>query len=252
MIVYTILKRFEHHGIVEGQKSIGRPRKLSERSIRVVTRALAIDCRQILADITNRSGFDGSTSIVRKALHDVGFYNQVAQKKPFLSDAHRCRRLEFAIQHRKWTCEEWKKIIWTDESTFEVGKNSRQITMWRKSDERFKLNCLTATFKLGRTSVMIWEAFTATHKLPLIVMPLGRRTDVDFVQIVYNGVLGLFLDAQENDCRIVLMEDGTPVHRSKVPASWRKNRKIEKIVWPPNSPNLNPIENLWKMLKGAM
>ena len=75
MTVYTVFKRFERHGIVEGQKSVGRPRKLSKRSIRIVTRALAIDRRQILADITNCSVFDGSTSIVRKALHDVGFYN---------------------------------------------------------------------------------------------------------------------------------------------------------------------------------
>jgi predicted transcriptional regulator len=123
MTIYTILKRFERCGIVEGQKSIGRPWKLSECSIRVVTHTLVTNHKQTLVDITNRSGFDVSTSIVRKALHEVGFYNLVAQKKPFLSDAHRRRRLEFATQHRKWTCEEWKKIIWIEESTFEVGKN---------------------------------------------------------------------------------------------------------------------------------
>ena len=118
--------------------------------------------------------------------------------------------------------------------------------MWRKSDERFKLDCLTPTFKLGRTSVMISGAFTATHKLLFIVMPPSRRTTVDFVQIVYNRVLGLFLDPQENNCRLVLMEDGAPIHRSKVLASWRKSCKIEKIVRPPNSPNLNPLKTFGK------
>ena len=73
--VYIVLKRFERHGTLEGQKSTGRPRKLSECSIRVVTHALATNCRQTLEDITNRSGFDVSTSTIRTALHNVGFHN---------------------------------------------------------------------------------------------------------------------------------------------------------------------------------
>ena len=49
---------------------------------------------------------------------------------------------------------------------------------------------------MGRTSIMVWGTFTATHKLPLIAMPPDRQTAIDFVEIVYDGVLGPFLDAQ--------------------------------------------------------
>jgi hypothetical protein len=83
-------------------------------------------------DITNRSGVNVSASTVRKALHDVGFYKCTAQKKPFLSDTHRTKRLEFARKHRKWTIEDWKSVIWIDESTFEVGKFSCQILVWQR------------------------------------------------------------------------------------------------------------------------
>ena len=124
--------------------------------------------------------------------------------------------------------------------------------MWRKSDECYNLDCLTPTFKLGRTSIMVWGAFTATHKLPLIVMPPGRQTAIDFVKIVYDGVLGPFLDAQWDTRRLVLMEDDAPVHRSKAPSTWRANHNIEKLVWPTNSPDLNPTENVWKMLKDCV
>ena len=111
-----------------------------------------------------------------------------------MTDAHKRKRFEFAFAHQKWTSKEWEKVIWTDESTFEVLKTLQQITVWQKSNECYNLDCLTSTFKSRRTSIMVWGAFTATHKLPLIAMPPGRQTTIDFVEIVYDGVLGPFFD----------------------------------------------------------
>jgi hypothetical protein len=181
------------------------------------------DKKKTLVDITNRSGVNVSVSIVRKALHDVGIYNRIIQKKS-LFDTHRGRRLEFAREHQNWTIEDWKKVIWIDESTFEVGKFSRQILVWQKSDERNKLDCLTPTFKSGRTSIMIWGGFTITHKFSLIHVPPNRHIAVDNVEIVYDGVLGSFLEEQEGVCKVVLMEDSTLVHRDKVAKDWREPR----------------------------
>ena len=49
--VYTVIKRFESRGTVEGPKSTGRPQKLSEHSCRIVTCALLTNRRQILTDL---------------------------------------------------------------------------------------------------------------------------------------------------------------------------------------------------------
>ena len=134
-----------------------------------------------------------------------------------------------AFEHQKWTSEEWEKVIWTYESTFEVKKTSQQITVWRKIDERYNVEFLSPTFKSGHTSIMVWSAFTATPKLPLIAMLPCRRTAIDFVEIAYDGVLGPFLDAQGDARRLVLMEDGAPVHRNKALTTWRENHNIEKL-----------------------
>ena len=67
--------------------------------------------------------------------------------------------------------------------------------------------------------------------------------------MVYEGELFHFMVKVPNP---VLMEDGAPVHRSKICEEWRQQRLFEKLNWPANSPDLNPIENLWMILKDAI
>lgn len=76
-----------------------------------------------------------------------------------------------------------------------------------------------------------------------------RRTTKDFLETVYEGKLLQFMAMVFGS---MLTEDGAPIHRSKLPKDWRELRLIPKFESPPNSPDLNPIENIWVVLKDVV
>ncbi|MBW0582730.1 hypothetical protein O181_122445 [Austropuccinia psidii MF-1] len=48
---------------------------------------------------------------------------------------------------------------------------------------------------------------------------------------------------------LTLMEDGAPIHTALASQQWRQDHHIQIFAWPPNSSDLNPIENLWFKMK---
>jgi len=45
------------------------------------------------------------------------------------------------------------------------------------------------------------------------------------------------------------MGDGATMHHSKESSDWRQVHGKRMLSWPTNSPNLNPIKKLWKIIK---
>jgi hypothetical protein len=45
------------------------------------------------------------------------------------------------------------------------------------------------------------------------------------------------------------MEDNAPAHKSSYTIAERLKETIPKVVWPANSPDFNPIERIWTLMK---
>ena len=54
-----------------------------------------------------------------------------------------------------------------------------------------------------------------------------------------------------DDCS-VFMHDGIPCHEAKSVKSFLREKNVDILDWPGNSPDLNPIENLWHVMKNKV
>ena len=155
-----VLKRYRNFGTVVTCKIIRRHCKVMERGRRELGRILTQNRRIPLASIIEKMTKKVCACTLMKEIKRIGFHSLVATKKPFLSNKHKVDKLAFARKYQAWQLSDWMNVIWTDEASFEIGKNSRQLKVWRRSYKRYSWDCLAPTFKSGRTSVMIWGAFT--------------------------------------------------------------------------------------------
>jgi transposase len=236
--VDLILKKKSDTSTVETKKQSGRPRKTTDRDLRQIKSALETNCKAKLSKISEIVPTQVTTRTLQKRIHELGFNNRVEVEKPNINNVQKEKQIKFAQEHLNWTIADWKRVIWTDESSFEIGKNSQVVCVWRTKEQKYDLDCLEPTFKSGRTSTMVWGAFFGTTKAPLVFIPPKSRKAADFIKEVYKPGLVPFL--QEHDPnhsrRLVLMEDGAPAH---IPSSRRLSSPNQKSIRSPTG-HLNP------------
>ncbi|XP_075163221.1 uncharacterized protein LOC142235852 [Haematobia irritans] len=85
------------------------------------------------------------------------------KNKPALSEKNQKARMKFAREHNNWTTDDWKGVIWSDESKFNRFQSEGKQYCCRRPGDTIQRHHV----KHGGGSIMVWGCFTWWHIGPL-------------------------------------------------------------------------------------
>ncbi|PQM43535.1 hypothetical protein VC83_09662 [Pseudogymnoascus destructans] len=110
-------------------------------------------------------GIDISATTTWRVLRTAGFRKTKPTRKPGLTKKMRAERLKWCLDHQHWTLEDWKNVIWSDETSVVLNHRRGGYRIWRKADEAFLRSCIRERWK-GYSEFMFWGCFTYNKKGP--------------------------------------------------------------------------------------
>jgi DDE superfamily endonuclease/Transposase len=186
-----------------------------------------------------------SVRTVRRRLDEAGLFGRVARFSWSLAQEHIDKRLEFATEYADWDGNDWSSVLFTDEACVWLSHQS-QIWVQRPEDTAF-LDEYMVHRPNSHEKISIWAGFSAlgVTRIHIITGNLNSEKLVDILSVeVIQYAHRIWGSGAWS-----LLQDNSPIHTSKGVTDWLDAKNVHRFDFPPYSPDLNPMENLWAWLK---
>ena len=131
--VNDILKRLRETHSLTPKEPTGRPPLLNspaQQELKAFVKENGENrrlCSKKLATVwTARTNKPISAITIRRNLKKVGITAHIPRKKPAMTEAHCQARLEWAHAHENWGARRWRRVLFSDESTFTQFQQGHQ------------------------------------------------------------------------------------------------------------------------------
>ena len=252
-ICTQIYKRAKETGTPSNRKRTGRPVTFTnadkQELIAFVTRdrrTRRLSWEEIVAEM----GYACSPQTVMRVMESMGYHKRMARKEPNMCPSNRALRVQWAREHLSWTHEEWKRVLWTDQTPLSTAGFGHRPSgcRWviRKPGEEDHPDCVDdAPDRLeGQPSRIVWAAFCESIKSEPVYIPKAATRKLDaatYVEAVMEPhLVPLWHRCCEEYGWVKVVEGGAPG------TTYSRLNEVDVLDLPAQSPDLNLAGALWK------
>lgn len=249
--VQGIIARFVRENRVADKGRVAPNKIFDEMAERKIVRMSKKNPRKsapmLAKEVEESTGKRSCAQTIRRVLNNGGMHCRMARRKPFVSDKNRKARVKFAKEHMTKGGGFWDQVIFCDESKFNIFGCDGDRRIYRENGRALDKENLFGTVKHGGGHVVVWGCMAASGVGRLVFVE-GNMDKNQYLRILQENLkqsashLGLrdhFRFYQDND----------PKHKSGIVQTWLIWSCPHIIQTPAQSPDLNPIENLWDYLE---
>ena len=154
---------------------------------------------------------------------------------------NRWKRFQWAIENLyEVLTDGFDDVIWTDETTVQLESHRRHS--YRKKGQPAVLKPRPK----HPTKVHVWAGISKKGRTPIIIFE-GIMDAAFYIEVIREGLLPFIRKVFPESHRF--MQDNDPKHTSRKASDYFAQEGINWWKTPPESPDMNPIENLWHELK---
>lgn len=239
--------KYQKTGNVQRKRGSGRPRlstaRQDQRLVLLVKRNRFKPVSKLHVAWRNDSNVQCSERTARRRVLEAGYAAHRPLVRIPLSRHHRHVRLQWAQEHLQWNPDQWRTVLWTDESRFSLDFHDGRIRVRRLRNERFASCCITEHDRYGGGSVMIWAGMWWDGRTVAIRIE-GTLTAQQYLDNIINPVV----IPTVGEFGLTFQQDNARPHVARIIQQRLQESNTSMLPWPVRSPDLSPIEHAWDEL----